>query len=222
MMSASKAWRRAAPACISASSNASTAWNEAPAGLPSRVIVFGISSLPAQALEALAGLARFSQVLLCVHNPCRHHWADIVADKDLLRHQYKRQARKQRHAAGAGSANPAPARPAAAGRLGQAGPRLHPPARQHDEPDSYRAVFRDGRIDLFSESQPTTLLNQLQDDILELRPLAETRERWPAVDLESDRSIRFHIAHSPQREVEMLHDQLLARFSADPTCARAT
>lgn len=62
-----------------------------PAGLPSRVIVFGISSLPAQALEALAGLARFSQVLLCVHNPCRHHWADIVADKDLLRHQYKRQ-----------------------------------------------------------------------------------------------------------------------------------
>ncbi|WP_164662963.1 exodeoxyribonuclease V subunit gamma, partial [Pseudomonas viridiflava] len=54
----------------------------------------GISSLPAQALEALAGLARFSQVLLCVHNPCRHHWADIVADKDLLRHQYKRQSRK--------------------------------------------------------------------------------------------------------------------------------
>ena len=30
---------------------------EAPVGLPSRVIVFGISSLPAQVLEALAGLA---------------------------------------------------------------------------------------------------------------------------------------------------------------------
>lgn len=68
--------------------------DQAPSGLPKRVIVFGISSLPAQALEALAGLARFSQVLLCVHNPCRHHWADIVADKDLLRHQYKRQQRK--------------------------------------------------------------------------------------------------------------------------------
>lgn len=29
--------------------------------------------------------------------------------------------------------------------------------------------------------------------------------------------MRFHIGHSPQREVEILHDQLLARFSADPT-----
>ncbi|MCC1692193.1 exodeoxyribonuclease V subunit gamma, partial [Salmonella enterica subsp. enterica serovar Indiana] len=61
------------------------------------------------------------------------------------------------------------------------------------------------------------VLNQLQDDILELRPLPETRERWPAVDLQHDTSIRFHIAHSAQREVEILHDQLLQRFSADPT-----
>ncbi|MBN7735502.1 exodeoxyribonuclease V subunit gamma, partial [Klebsiella pneumoniae] len=80
-----------------------------------------------------------------------------------------------------------------------------------------RAAFRDGRIDLFSDSEPTTLLNQLQDDILELRPKNETRERWPAVDLQRDTSIRFHIAHSAQREVEILHDQLLHRFSADPT-----
>ncbi|MED5773671.1 exodeoxyribonuclease V subunit gamma, partial [Enterobacter kobei] len=59
-----------------------------------RVVVFGIPSMPAQTLEALAALARFSQVLLCVHNPCRHHWADIVADKDLLRHESRRQQRR--------------------------------------------------------------------------------------------------------------------------------
>ncbi|MGF6396867.1 exodeoxyribonuclease V gamma subunit [Pseudomonas frederiksbergensis] len=188
----------------------------APSGLPSRVIVFGISSLPAQALEALAGLARFSQVLLCVHNPCRHHWADIVADKDLLRHQYKRQARK--------SGMPVVldaqtlhqhAHPllAAWGKQGRDYINL---LDSYDDPNSYRSAFRDGRIDLFSESQPQNMLNQLQDDILELRPLNETRERWPAVDLKKDESIRFHIAHSAQREVEILHDQLLARFSADP------
>ncbi|WP_145188703.1 exodeoxyribonuclease V subunit gamma [Pseudomonas sp. URMO17WK12:I11] len=189
----------------------------APRGLPSRVIVFGISSLPAQALEALAGLARFSQVLLCVHNPCRHHWADIVADKDLLRHQYKRQQRKQgmplqlddeslhQHA------HPLLA---AWGKQGRDYINL---LDSYDDPGSYQGVFSDGRIDLFSDSEPTTLLNQLQDDILELRPLAETRERWPAVDFGKDRSVRFHVAHSPQREVEILHDQLLARFSADPT-----
>ncbi|MBC3478889.1 exodeoxyribonuclease V subunit gamma [Pseudomonas taiwanensis] len=190
---------------------------DAPAGLPSRVIVFGISSLPAQALEALAGLARFSQVLLCVHNPCRHHWADIVADKDLLRHQYKRQQRKQgmplqlddeslhQHA------HPLLA---AWGKQGRDYINL---LDSYDDPGSYRGVFSDGRIDLFSDGAPTTLLNQLQDDILELRPLAETRERWPQVDPGKDRSVRFHVAHSPQREVEILHDQLLARFSADPT-----
>lgn len=189
---------------------------EAPAGLPARVIVFGISSLPAQALEALAGLARFSQVLLCVHNPCRHHWADIVADKDLLRHEYKRQSRKP--------GMPVVLNPDALHQ--HAHPLLAAWGKQgrdyinlldsHDEPNSYRSTFRDGRIDLFSESEPTTLLNQLQDDILELRPLSETREVWPAVDIKADRSIRFHVAHSAQREVEVLHDQLLARFSKDP------
>ncbi|MFK3798533.1 exodeoxyribonuclease V subunit gamma [Pseudomonas sp. NPDC088444] len=189
---------------------------EAPVGLPARVIVFGISSLPAQALEALAGLARFSQVLLCVHNPCRHHWADIVADKDLLRHEYKRQSRK--------AGMPVVLDPDALHQ--HAHPLLAAWGKQgrdyinlldsHDDPNSYRSIFRDGRIDLFSDSEPQTLLSQLQDDILELRPLNETRERWPAVDIKSDRSIRFHVAHSAQREVEVLHDQLLARFSKDP------
>ncbi|SEP00819.1 exodeoxyribonuclease V subunit gamma [Pseudomonas sp. NFACC39-1] len=189
----------------------------APRNLPARVIVFGISSLPAQALEALAGLSRFSQILLCVHNPCRHHWADIVADKDLLRHQYKRQARK--------AGMPVVLDPqtlhqhahpllAAWGKQGRDYINL---LDSYDDPNSYRSVFRDGRIDLFSEGNPTTLLSQLQDDILELRPLNETREHWPAVDTEQDGSIRFHIAHSAQREVEILHDQLLARFSADPS-----
>lgn len=192
------------------------ALEQAPKGLPSRVIVFGISSLPAQALEALAGLARFSQVLLCVHNPCRHHWADIVADKDLLRHQYKRQQRKQ----GMPSLIDADtlhqhAHPllAAWGKQGRDYINL---LDSYDDPGSYRNVFSDGRIDLFTENGQATLLNQLQDDILELRPLAETRALWPAVDPAKDRSVRFHVAHSAQREVEILHDQLLARFSADP------
>ena len=188
----------------------------APSGLPPRVIVFGISSLPAQVLEALAGLARFSQVLLCVHNPCRHHWADIVADKDLLRHQYKRQSRKSGMPVALDAetlhqhAHPLLA---AWGKQGRDYINL---LDSYDDPNSYRAAFRDGRIDLFSETQPQNMLNQLQDDILELRPLNETREYWPAVDLSQDQSIRFHIAHSAQREVEILHDQLLARFGADP------
>ena len=166
--------------------------------------------------ELLAALARWVQVLMCVHNPCEHYWSDIVADKDLLRNEYKRQARK--------AGMPVTIDPqtlhqhahpllAAWGKQGRDYISL---LDSYDDPNSYRAAFRDGRIDLFSEVEPLNLLNQLQDDILELRPLDETRVLWPAVDLQHDTSIRFHIAHSAQREVEILHDQLLERFSADP------
>ncbi len=75
---------------------ASILCNNRPAGLPRRVIVFGISSLPQQMLEALAAIAPYTQVLLAVHNPCQHYWADIIADKELLRAQVQRQKPKQR------------------------------------------------------------------------------------------------------------------------------
>lgn len=193
--------------------------DERPRGLPRRVIVFGISSLPAQMVEALAALARFSQVLLCVHNPCQHHWGDIVPDQDLLRHQYRRQQHKGGMTPGLSAdelhqhAHPLLA---AWGKQGRDYINL---LDQHDDPEHYRERFAaiNQRIDLFGEGDTAHLLGQLQDDILELRPLAETREQWPPLDPAKDQSLRFHIAHSAQREVEILHDQLLARFSADPS-----
>ncbi|MGE8318470.1 MAG: exodeoxyribonuclease V subunit gamma [Comamonas sp.] len=195
---------------------------ERPAGLPQRVVVFGISAMPAQALQALAAMARHSQVLLCVHNPCRHHWSDIVADRDLLRLPYRRQARKPGLPADLSEellhqhAHPLLA---AWGKQGRDYIHL---IDEYDDPQSYRERFgpvSGGRIDLFEGEGTQTLLAQLHDDILELRPLAETRALWPAVEPGRDASVRFHIAHSPQREVEILHDQLLARLDADPTLA---
>jgi exodeoxyribonuclease V gamma subunit len=191
----------------------------APPGLPRRVIVFGISSLPAQTLEALATLARFSQVLLCVHNPCQYHWGDIVPDQDLLRHQYRRQQRKGGLAPGLSAEDlHQHAHPllAAWGKQGRDYINL---LDMHDDPEHYRERFAilGGRIDLFGAGNTTHLLGQLQDDILHLRTLEETRQAWPPVDLRADRSLRFHIAHSAQREVEILHDQLLDRFAADPS-----
>ena len=48
-----------------------------PPALPRRVVVFGISALPQQALAALAALGRHCQVILAVHNPCQHYWGDL-------------------------------------------------------------------------------------------------------------------------------------------------
>src|SRR5690606_34900490 len=65
-----------------------------PEALPRRVMVFGLSALPAQSLEALAALSKFVQVMVFVHNPCQYFWGDIIEDRELLRAQYQRQARK--------------------------------------------------------------------------------------------------------------------------------
>ncbi|MEJ8824308.1 exodeoxyribonuclease V subunit gamma [Variovorax humicola] len=190
-----------------------------PAGLPRRLVVFGISSLPQQSLEVLAMLARWVQVLMCVHNPCEHDWSHIVADKDLLRAGRWRQRRR------AGSEGAIPeeamhlhAQPllAAWGKQGRDFIRL---LDVHDEQEAYAQRFAaiGQRIACFDANPCDTLLRQLQDDIRDLRPLPETREKWPAVDARADKSIAFHVTHGPQREVEVLHDQLLAAFAADDT-----
>jgi len=192
---------------------------ERPAGLPPRLVVFGISSLPQQSLEALAALARWCQVLMCVHNPCEHDWSHVVADKDLLRAE---RLRRRRRPGGEGAIADERlhlhAQPllAAWGKQGRDFIRL---LDMHDERERYESRFDEigQRIDAFVAGDASTLLAQVQDDIRDLRPLAETRARWPAVDPAVDGSIRFHVAHGPQREVEILHDQLLAAFAADPT-----
>ncbi|WP_027965866.1 exodeoxyribonuclease V subunit gamma [Halomonas halocynthiae] len=195
-----------------------------PAGLPRRVIVFGISSLPRQTLEALAAMSRVSQVLLCVHNPCRHFWADIIEHKDLLRAERRRQRQRPgmpQHLDDTELHLHAQPLLAAWGKQGRDYLRL---LDEFDNPHSYKAMFdaQSMRIDLFNSPQETEhastgLLQQLQDDILELRPPHETRVTWPAVDPQQDHSLRFHVAHSALREVEILHDQLLAAFDADPS-----
>ncbi|WP_232823545.1 exodeoxyribonuclease V subunit gamma [Dyella sp. C9] len=184
-----------------------------PASLPRRIVVFGISSLPQQTLEALTALARFSQVMLLVANPCRHYWADIIEDRELLK------ASQRRHASKPGSphepryedlhlhANPLLA---AWGRQGRDYIRL---LDSFDRPEHYRQRFAawNRSIDLFADAEGDGLLHQVQQAILELEPLpSEPAQRKPW--REQDHSLQFHVAHGPQREVEILHDQLLAMF----------
>lgn len=187
-----------------------------PASLPERVIVFGISALPAQAVEALAALSRVCQVVLCVLNPCQFYWGDIVSDHELLRAARPRHPRRGNVASVAAADLHQHGHPllAAWGRQGRDYISLLDACEDSTSPTLRQLV--DGRIDLFESPDTSRLLGQLQDDILNLRPLAESRECWPPV-APDDGSLRFQLAHSALREVEALHDHLLDAFQRDPS-----
>lgn len=195
-----------------------------PAGLPRRVVIFGISALPQQTLEVLDALKGCMQIVLCVHNPCMHYWADIVDGKEALkaalkdasgyRHQYK-------------TAEPAQwqddalhlyAHPLLASWGKQGRDYIHL-LDLYDETQQKQGAFQAIKFELFDETPAQNRLQQLQSDILNLRPLHETRTHWQVDQTTSlnDTSIQFQICHSIQREVEVLHDQLLAAFEQDPS-----
>ncbi len=180
-----------------------------PAGrLPRRVVLFGMSTLPYQTLQAVAALARHTQVLLAVPNPCQFYWGDIIEGRELLRAAHKRQ--RQRGGIDL-SAIPleqlhAHSHPLLAswGRQGRDFIRML------DEFDSaHGQAAGQLRIDLFSEGEGDTLLAQVQAAVRDMLPLGEHAGVAPAPQ---DRSIEFHLTHSVQREVEVLHDQLLSWF----------
>ena len=189
-----------------------------PAGLPHRVVVFGISSLPMQAVEALAAVGRFSQVLMVVQNPCRHYWGHVVDGRAAL-HPRTRQKSK--------SGVPVQALPTDLADLhDQAHPLLASWGKQgrdylhlldgYDQPESYAQVLQ--KIEVFELPQPQpghglNQLQQLQADILDLEPLPAAPQPEPA----NDGAITLVTTHSAQREVEVLHDQILAWLDAEPT-----
>ncbi|HEX5805635.1 MAG TPA: exodeoxyribonuclease V subunit gamma [Macromonas sp.] len=186
-----------------------------PAGLPPRITVFGIPSLPMQQVEALAALGQVCQVLLFVQNPCQFHWGDIVEGREWLRQQEsRRQSLKPGWQPGADLAQAhLHSHPLLAAWGKQGRDYLHL-LNGFDLPQQYRQRF--GTIDLFADPQhavaQATRLQRLQSDILQLNPPPAQPQ-----PVSVDDSLLLSMGYSAQREVECLHDQLLAWFDADAT-----
>lgn len=189
------------------------------APLPRRIVLFGMTHVPLPTLELLAALSRHSQVMLAVPNPCRFHWADIIDGREWLRSARRRQPDKP--GAGALAALPLEQMHLHAHPLLAAwGRQARDFVRQldaFDDAEQARARFSLPRIDLFDDEEEedaaTPLLRQVHARIRDLVPLREHPPRAVAAD---DRSIVFHIAHGPVRELEILHDQLLALLAHPP------
>ena len=188
-----------------------------PPGLCRRVIIFGISMLPEQTLEALHALDRHTQILFFILNPCRYYWADILEKRDMLR--LKQPCHLQPDGASGGTYSESPHHEfhpllASWGKQGRDTIGL---LNQCDRTGTSRNGF--GEIDLFrdvaAKEKETPLLHQVQQAILDLKPLPGVNGNKGTVS-PKDLSITFQLAYSRQREVEVLQDHLLSLFEETP------
>ncbi len=162
--------------------------------LPERIAIMGVAALPPVYLDLLAKLAAYMDVHWFLLDPCREYWGDIQAERDVARLAEEIDPEEAYLTVG---------HPLLAS-LGKQGRDFL------DLLHSYPRV----EWDQFDEPVGTHLLHCLQADILHLRERGS--EDYPPMPLALiDHSVQVHVCHGPMREVEVLHDQLLALFQAE-------
>jgi exodeoxyribonuclease V gamma subunit len=162
------------------------------ARLPRRITVFGIGAMPPPYLDIFKRLGRHIDVAFYLVNPCREYWGDLVTQRALAR-------------AALETPDVLPLLETGHPLLGSLGQVTRA---------SFERLAGENDIDLFVEPGENSLLDVLQSDLLDMR----RRDADERIALDAaDKSIQFHVCHGPTREIEVLHDRLLALFSADPT-----
>ncbi len=158
---------------------------------PESVSVFALPTMPPLHVALLRELSRWIDVRVYALNPCREFWFDIVtaAHAEALDAAGRLDYQEVGH-------------PLLAewGRQTQA--QLH---MLHELTESAAS----GDASRFVENPAPTWLARVQNAILELQPEAETG------DTPVERGIEVHVCHSLARQLEVLHDRLLAWFDAD-------
>ena len=200
--------------------------------LPQRIFIFGISALPNVYLQTLQAMAAHCEVHLFFNNPCRYYWGDIL-DPSFLQ-QLKLRKRKQiLNEANIRDGNTRDwnnsdwlndkqltqlAQPNwendPLGYLQSGHPLLAAWGKMGRDFLYLLSQSEANEIDAYAESDGDSLLVQLKNAILQLQEIQQTA---PFLLTPEDQSLTIHACHSPMREVEILHDQLLHWFQQDPT-----
>jgi exodeoxyribonuclease V gamma subunit len=155
--------------------------------LPERITVFGISYLPQYHMDILAEVAERTEVNLFLLSPCREYWGDIVSVREMTRLGPKdRDYRVE--------GNPLLA------SLGKVA---------RDFSNTVVSIGSAAVIDLelYGDPGEEVLLTAIQSDILNLSGSGDASEK--RLISSGDRSVQIHSCHSPMREIEVLHDNLL-------------
>ncbi len=161
--------------------------------LPERVSLFGISYLPQFHLDIFSAVSRRTEVNLYLLSPTQEFWADISSRRAIAR-------RSPAERAMSCEGNPLLA------SLGTIGRDFSDLIIDLSERAS---IQEEGYVDPGEE----TLLHAMQSDILNLRGSGEGDDEGSGRSISpDDHSIQIHSCHSPLREIEILHDNLLALF----------
>ena len=169
---------------------------------PQRVSLFGISYLPPFHLEAFTQISQLTEVHFFILNPCMEYWADIASDVEIRK--IKGKYNQTNHMSNDLHLEKGNRLLASMGALGR---------------DFFRLVsgFDYEIVDLFENQNCHNILSGIQSDILYLREGENEKESRLADQTGTDDlSIQVHSCHSAMREVEVLHDNILAMFEDDP------
>lgn len=194
-------------------------------GLPDRVFVFGISALSPTYLQALG---RHIDIHLLFTNPCRYYWGDIRDRAFLTQLLNRSRCHYQQQTDRALFRRPeqADALFDDQGKQQTNNPLLASWGKQGRDNLYLLAQMEDVyEVDAFVEPVEQCLLSLVQRDILELEDhsvISLSRETLEHHGRKrplrpDDRSLSLHVCHSPQREIEVLYDSLLAMITEDPT-----
>jgi exodeoxyribonuclease V gamma subunit len=165
-----------------------------PDGFPKRISLFGISWMPPFHIGMLEALATRIPVNIFLLSPTQEYWSDIVTRRRLFR-----MSGSERELSTEG--NPLIA---SLGRSGREFAELLLDA---------QGMLKEH--ELYADPGCGTLLQALQSDMLHLTGTGEDGEKHEA-PAPSDHSVQVHSCHNPLREVEVLHDNLLALLERLP------
>lgn len=168
-------------------------------GLPQRITVFGVTTLPPLFVRIFALLSRHLQVQLFLLNPSDSWWADIRNKRQIQQGLFDSPQLAQ-DALAMEEGHPLLA---SLGKLGRDFQQVLEEA-VYEEPDS----------GLFLDPGQDTLLHAIQSDVLHLR--RRGGDHAPHDLAEGDGSIQVHACHGAMRQVQVLQDQLLHLFETLP------
>ena len=160
--------------------------------LPERISLFVLSSLPPRFIDLIHALAKHITVTLYLHSPTDQYWADLKNQKSQLKLRLLKPQQAQYYEAGNELLT-------SWGRQGQ--------TMQDLLLDNNGLVINEA--DAYQPPDCSTLLQSIQQSIYNLDDTA--------VKMTVDDSLSVHICHSPMRECQVLHDELLQLLQKDST-----